>query len=129
MKSHDCHVFMERLLPIAFRDMLPDPIWNALTEISLLFRDLCSPVLKVDQMEKLEVSVAVSLCKLEKIFPPGFFDSMEHLLIHLPYEAKVGGPVQYRWMYPFERYTSITKVFNFKLLIIYDYIILMNGNT
>ncbi|KAL0430494.1 UNVERIFIED_CONTAM: hypothetical protein Sradi_0675400 [Sesamum radiatum] len=22
---------------------------------------------------------------------------------HLPYEARVGGPVQYRWMYPFER--------------------------
>jgi hypothetical protein len=27
---------------------------------------------------------------------------MEHLLIHLPYEAKVGGPVQYRWMYHIE---------------------------
>jgi hypothetical protein len=43
------------------------------------------------------------LCKLEKIFPPGFFNSMEHLLIHIPYEAKVGGPVQYRWMYHIER--------------------------
>ncbi|GKV32419.1 hypothetical protein SLEP1_g41030 [Rubroshorea leprosula] len=32
-----------------------------------------------------------------------FFDSMEHLTIHLPYEARVGGPVQFRWMYPFER--------------------------
>ncbi|WRX10358.1 protein of unknown function DUF4216 - like 1 [Theobroma cacao] len=29
---------------------------------------------------------------------------MEHLPIHLPYEAKVGGPVQYRWIYPFERF-------------------------
>jgi hypothetical protein len=28
---------------------------------------------------------------------------MQHLLIHLPYEAKVGGPVQYRWMYHIER--------------------------
>jgi len=42
-------------------------------------------------------------CKLERIFPLGFFDSMEHLPIHLPYEAWLGGPVQYRWMYPFER--------------------------
>uniref|UniRef100_A0A2K2A3S9 DUF4218 domain-containing protein n=1 Tax=Populus trichocarpa TaxID=3694 RepID=A0A2K2A3S9_POPTR len=41
--------------------------------------------------------------KLEMIFPPSFFDSMEHLPIHLPFEAKAGGPVQYRWMYPFER--------------------------
>jgi hypothetical protein len=36
------------------------------------------------------------------IFPPSFFDSIEHLPIHLPFEAKVGGAVQYRWMYPFE---------------------------
>jgi hypothetical protein len=28
---------------------------------------------------------------------------MQHLPIRLPYEAKRGGPVQYRWMYPFER--------------------------
>jgi hypothetical protein len=45
----------------------------------------------------------VLLCKLEKIFPPRWFNPMQHLLIHLPYEAKVGGLVQYRWMYPFER--------------------------
>ncbi|GKV07127.1 hypothetical protein SLEP1_g18929 [Rubroshorea leprosula] len=28
---------------------------------------------------------------------------MEHLAIHLPYEARVGGSVQFRWMCPFER--------------------------
>jgi hypothetical protein len=38
-----------------------------------------------------------------KKIPPGFFNPMQHLLIHLPYEAKVGGPVQYRWMYHIER--------------------------
>jgi hypothetical protein len=54
-------------------------------------------------MEKLEKEILVLLCKLEKIFPPGWFNLMQHLLIHLPYEAKVGGPVQYRWIYPFER--------------------------
>ncbi|KAJ9549585.1 hypothetical protein OSB04_022128 [Centaurea solstitialis] len=35
--------------------------------------------------------------------PPGFFDSMEHLVVHLAREALVGGPVQYRWMYLYER--------------------------
>jgi hypothetical protein len=24
---------------------------------------------------------------------------MQHLLVHLPYEAKLGGSQQYRWMY------------------------------
>jgi hypothetical protein len=37
------------------------------------------------------------------IFLPSLFDSMEHLPMHLSYEAKVGGQVQYRWIYPFER--------------------------
>jgi hypothetical protein len=40
---------------------------------------------------------------LKKILPPGFFNTMQHLLVHLPYEAKVGGHVQYRWMYHIER--------------------------
>ncbi|KAL0420721.1 UNVERIFIED_CONTAM: hypothetical protein Slati_3095000 [Sesamum latifolium] len=29
---------------------------------------------------------------------------MEHLIVHLPYEVRVEGPVQHRWMYPFERF-------------------------
>ena len=54
-------------------------------------------------MEKLEKEAPVLLCKMEKIFPPGFFNPMQHLLIHLAYEAMVGRPVQFRWMYPLER--------------------------
>ena len=54
-------------------------------------------------MERLERDIPIIICKLERIFSPGFFDSMEHLPIHLPYEVKIDGLVQYRWMYPFER--------------------------
>jgi hypothetical protein len=43
------------------------------------------------------------LCKLEKIFPPSFFDVMVHLVVHLPDEAILRGPVQYGWMYLVER--------------------------
>ncbi|KAL0293918.1 UNVERIFIED_CONTAM: hypothetical protein Scaly_3133200 [Sesamum calycinum] len=35
MKSHDCHVFMQNLIPIAFRVMLPEHVWSALTEVSI----------------------------------------------------------------------------------------------
>jgi hypothetical protein len=34
-------------------------------------------------MEQLEKEAPVLLCKLEKIFPPGFFNPMQHLFIHL----------------------------------------------
>lgn len=43
------------------------------------------------------------LYKLEKIFPPGFFNPMEHMLLHLPYEARLGGRVQNRWCFGVER--------------------------
>jgi len=49
-------------------------------------------------------NIALTLCNLEKIFSPSFFDVMEHLTIHLPTKAKLCGPVQFRWMYPFERF-------------------------
>ena len=103
IKSHDCHVFMLRLLPVAFREMLPESIWNALVEFSIFFKELCTTKLSVSKMMELEENIALILCKLERIFPPSFFNAMEHLPIHLPYEARVCGPVQYRWMYPFER--------------------------
>jgi len=102
MKSHDCHVFMKILLPIEFSS-LPMHLLNSLIEISHFFKDLYSTTLKEDLLRKLEENIPLIFCKLERIFPPGFFDSMEHLPIHLLYEAWLGGPIQYRWMYPFER--------------------------
>jgi len=101
MKSHEYHVFMQTLIPLAFHDLLPKGIWDALTEISHFFRDICSTK-NVDYIERLKTNIVETLCKLEMIFPPLFFDSIEHLPIHLTFEAKVGGSVQYKWMYPFE---------------------------
>jgi len=103
MKSHDCHVFMQTLILLAFHDLLPKGIWDALTKISHFFRDICSSKLNDEHIERLQTNIVETLCKLEMIFPPSFFDSIEHLPIHLPFETKAGGPVQYRWMYPFER--------------------------
>jgi hypothetical protein len=54
-------------------------------------------------MEKLEKEIPVLISKLEKIFSLGWFNSMQHLLVYIPYEAKVGGPVQYRWIYHIKR--------------------------
>ncbi|XP_021862945.1 uncharacterized protein [Spinacia oleracea] len=45
------------------------------------------------------------------IFPPAFFDVMVHLVIHLATEAKIAGPVCYRWMYPVERYLRTLKAY------------------
>ena len=103
LKSHDYHIIMERLLPIMFRGYLNDDVWRVLAELSYFYRQLCAKEISKEMMERLEKEIPVLVCKMEKIFPPGFFNLMQHLLVHLPYEAKVGGPVQYRWMYHIER--------------------------
>ncbi|XP_026410924.1 uncharacterized protein LOC113306169 [Papaver somniferum] len=104
LKSHDYHVLMEYLFPIALRGHLDGDILEALSELCMFFKVLCTRVLKIEDLDKLQDSIAITLCKLERIFPPSFFVVMMHLPIHLTQQAKDAGPVQYRWMYPIERY-------------------------
>ncbi|PKU80513.1 hypothetical protein MA16_Dca027217 [Dendrobium catenatum] len=72
LKSHDCHIIMEVLLPIIIH-MLPDYISNPLTELSIFFKDLCSSKLSEDALRRYEDNITIILCKLEKIFPLSFF--------------------------------------------------------
>ena len=84
-------------MPLAFWNLLDKPIWDALTDLSRFFRDICSKTLNEKDMSILEKNIIENTCKLEKKYSHlVFFYSMEHLQTHLPYEARVGGPVQYR---------------------------------
>uniref|UniRef100_A0A0D3AGM6 DUF4218 domain-containing protein n=1 Tax=Brassica oleracea var. oleracea TaxID=109376 RepID=A0A0D3AGM6_BRAOL len=67
------------------------------------FAELLPANVKEEVIEQLHHNILIILCNLEKIFPPSFFDVMEHLVVHLPYEAFLRGPVQNGWMYPYER--------------------------
>ncbi|XP_042969067.1 uncharacterized protein LOC122301749 [Carya illinoinensis] len=104
MKSHDCHILMQQLLPIALRGSLPKKVIEPLIKLSGFFRGVCSKMLRLEDLDRLESRIPYILCQLEMIFPPSFFTVMVHLTIHLVAECKLGGPVHYRWMYPVERY-------------------------
>ncbi|GJX64163.1 zinc finger BED domain-containing protein RICESLEEPER 2-like protein, partial [Tanacetum coccineum] len=62
-----------------------------------------------DDMLKAQSKVVNILCNLELIYPPGFFNIMIHMVIHLPLEALEGGPIRPRWMYPSERFIKKLK--------------------
>ena len=62
MRSHDFHVFMQRLIPIAFRELLPRNVWQALTEISIFKKNLTSTVITKEGMEHLEKEIHIILC-------------------------------------------------------------------
>ena len=54
-------------------------------------------------LRQMKEDIPLILSKLERIFPPAFFDVMVHLAVHLPEEAMLRGPVHYGWMYPIKR--------------------------
>jgi hypothetical protein len=93
LKRHDYHIIMERLLHVMLRGYLDDNIWEVLAELTYFYRQPCAKEIKKDMMEKLEKEILVLICKLEKIFLPGWFNPIQYLLVHIPYEAKVGSPV------------------------------------
>ena len=103
LKTHDCHILLQRILPAAMRGLLDNDIYEAIAELGKIFRDLCSRTLNKDVLAEMKKEIPVILVKLEKNFPPAFFDVMMHLAVHLPDEALLRGPVQYGWMYPIER--------------------------
>ncbi|GJY67535.1 hypothetical protein Tco_0469773 [Tanacetum coccineum] len=109
LKSHDCHIMMQRLLPYGLQQYLPDEVAKPIIELCSFFKQICSATLMEDDMLKAQSKVVDILCNLELIYPPAFFDIMIHLVIHLPLEALEGGPIRPRWMFPFERYMKKLK--------------------
>ena len=77
LKSHDCHILLETLLPLAIDGLLLEEVFalmsTPLIELSSFFNALCSKVLSVDDLEKMEYQIVIALCLLERIFPPSFF--------------------------------------------------------
>ncbi|XP_071719148.1 uncharacterized protein [Rutidosis leptorrhynchoides] len=109
LKSHDNHILMQQLLPVAIRNILPKHVRSVIMKLCRYYRQLCSKVLNPNDLFNMEKDIEKILYDLERIFPPSFFDVMIHLSVHLASEARLGGPVHYRWMYPIERYLGTLK--------------------
>jgi hypothetical protein len=86
-------------MPVTFCCYFNADLWKIFTEFSYFYKHIYAKQVSKMMMQKLEKEIVVLICKMEKIFPPGWFNVMQYLLVHLPWEAKVGGPTQFRWMY------------------------------
>ena len=100
-------MLLQRILPIGLRGFAHKDISIVLFELGSFFQDLCSRTLKRNELEKLEEHIVLILCKLERFFPPTFFDVLVHIAVHLAWEAILGGSVQYWWMYPIDNNKDI----------------------
>jgi hypothetical protein len=108
LKSHDNHVILQDLLPLAVRRILPERVSAVLIRVSRFFKKMYSPVFRKSDMERLGAEIAETLSLLEAIFLPSFFDIMVHLMVHLPAQAMIAGPVYFRSMWATERYFLVS---------------------
>ncbi|XP_015945601.1 uncharacterized protein LOC107470705 [Arachis duranensis] len=108
-KAHDAHFMLHYLLQVPIKSILPDHVAIALVRLCSFFHRICQKVISLDEVVNLEAEIAETLCQLERIFAPSLFDIMVHLPIHLANKVTLGGPVQYRWMYPVEQYMCTLK--------------------
>jgi hypothetical protein len=66
---------------------------EGVAELRYFYRHLCAKEIETEMMEMIEQQILVLVYKLEKVFPSSFFNLMQRLFIHLPYEVKVGSHV------------------------------------
>jgi hypothetical protein len=78
-------------------------LWKIFTKLNYFYRQIYAKQVSKVIMQKLEKKITVLVCKMEKIFPLGWFNVIQYLLVYLPWEAKVGVHAQFRWMYSQER--------------------------
>jgi hypothetical protein len=71
LKSHDNHVIMQQLLPIALRgSKLPSNVIKVMVDMSTFFRGICETTLTPEALDRLQEHVYMTLCLMEQKFLP-----------------------------------------------------------
>ena len=109
LKSHDCHVIMTQLLPVALRGLLPENVRLAIVKLCAFLNAISQKVIDPEIIPGLQNDLVQCLVSFELVFPPSFFNIMTHVLVHLCEEINVLGHVFLHNMFPFERFMGVLK--------------------
>ncbi|CAN1233230.1 hypothetical protein LINPERPRIM_LOCUS3835 [Linum perenne] len=61
LKSHDSHMLLHDLLPLAIRNVLPVTVARLLVELGACFKELCSLVVNIVELDKLQGRFVIAL--------------------------------------------------------------------
>src|SRR3990170_6196155 len=109
LKSHDCHVIMMQLLPVALRGLLPKNVRLAIGKLCAFLNAISHKVIDPEILPRLQNDLVQCIVSFELVFPPSFFNIMTHVLVHLVEEIAILGPVFLHNMFPFERFMGVLK--------------------
>ena len=60
-KTHDYHIILQKLLALVVRKILPEDVVVGLIQLSRFFNAICSKELMEEDMDKLSISIRVTL--------------------------------------------------------------------
>jgi hypothetical protein len=104
---HDCHVLLTVFLPIAIRAIKPVYVKMVITRLCYFFNKISHVVIDEDELKDIQEFIGETMAQLEMCFPPGFFDIMEHLIIHMVEQICALGPLYLQEIWTYERFMSI----------------------
>jgi hypothetical protein len=108
-KLHDCHIFIGQFLHITIRGILSVIVRDTIMKLCSFFNAISQKVVDPMKLTKLRDDLILTMCNLETIFRPSFFDLMPHLLVHIVHEMKYLDPVFLLKMYLFEMFMTVIK--------------------
>jgi hypothetical protein len=106
---HDCLTMLSLFLAIAIRAVNHPYLKMLITCMFYFFNAISKKVIDIVELDEIRKEVRVTMCQLEMCFPPSFFDTMEHYMIHLVDQIFVLGPMYIHYMYPYERHMVVMK--------------------
>jgi hypothetical protein len=104
-----CHTMLSLFLAIAIRAVNHPYLKMVITCMCHFFNAISKKVIDVFELDEIRKEMRVTMCQLEMCFPPSFFDTMEHYMIHLVDQIFVLGSMYMHHMYPYERHMVVMK--------------------
>src|SRR3954468_3144140 len=92
MKSHDCAVLMNQILPVAIRGIMDKHVHKTLFGLCKFFDVIFRKSIWASQLKRLQEEIVFILCELEIYFPLVFFKIMAPLWIHVVEDIVQLGP-------------------------------------
>jgi hypothetical protein len=109
--THDCHIMLLLFLAIAIRAINHPYLKMVITCMCHFFNAISNKVVDVSELDELRKEIRVTMCQLKMCFPPSFFDTMEHYMIHLADQIFVLGPSYMYYMYPYKHHMVVMEVY------------------
>jgi hypothetical protein len=107
--THDCHTMFLLFLAIAISAVNHPYLKMVITRMCHFFNAISKKVINFSELDEICKKIRVTMCQLEMCFPPSFFDTMEHNMIHLADQIFVLSPSYMHYMYLYECHMVVMK--------------------